>query len=1213
MKINGIEIPSCFICPITQRIMRDPVLLIDGITYERNAIESWLQNNSSNIFGVPLNGNVFKPMESLKATIDSFLKREQLEKFVTSLDKDELEYRFLEIRRSLIEGAMRKKREELERNSQKRKAVGHQQSLEPKNGENSDNKDVEESVSKKLRKDQGQEGLQRHPVGMDIDDDQKKREERADLNKNQPSPTQIHKQQNAANKPNAPTEPTRPIEPVEVEAAREDVVMGSDEEEQSRPPAKISNAEADLKKKAENDRGRGEERKIGRETIIIDDFIEPSIPETVFLKERSRRSLKPATHRRPLRSFTNHNSFDSSLPSEERKSVIEKSTHEQRISFKTKGGGDCAFHATLGQLVGDQFVCNDVESKRKKVAEAVRGAVKGRIIFSIIVEAIEAIIMGRDIDLSSSPLLSKLCEDYQNFYKQNDKSSDESWRQFERQLKHNQYIMNFIEEKSKKGLPSLKEKFHDCLNIEEGVLYGLIMSIDSLNTLFNKYKTVTNQNFKLETKVTKEILNEYATLIEKPGQWMLPTELNIIARVFNLHIMFYSRDLTKNNTIFAEVMHFNENEEEKVAVLFNGRDHYERMNNRLLNRAQGEGEYRHSPEVSPLVVPSPLMPKVSPQKPEKKLKSLSGKLKEFIQEAEDTNDESVRFNLALAYYHGGEESCAYLRNKNDQKVLREVVQDFKQAYHWFSKVIEIYKDDPDSLNYLGQMEFLGQGTGKNEKEGLKKLELAISVEKPSSDAQYFLGFLYRQGTEPVKRNEARAFELFWAAANNGHSGAQFNLGELFDFGIGVARDEKQAFLCYEKAAQQGYVYALDRLGELYYEGLGIAEDRKKAQECFEKAGKEYEKMAAQGDVLALNRLGEMQLYGLGRAVDGNKALGYFVPAAKQGNIEAKMNIATMNALGLLIPKNLEYAFEWYKSAADQGCAEAQYYVGNCYAQGVGIGSSFALGGPRETDACIYYEKASKQGHSEATNSLGEMYKLGRVLGYRDLKKAFELFKEAAPHSAVAQFNLGEMLEHGNEACLKNEVEAFNCYQKSAEEGYDEGQYALGRMYLKGVGTQKDESKAFEWYLKAAKQGNGDALYIMGQAYYSGNLNGIQRNYEQAVQYWMKAAEMGHPRSRWAMGYMCEKGYGVPKDINSAVRWWEAAAALGENNAKIALDNLKKRQTQSQAPRPAVPLPAAPMSLVPAYDVLSKISRLEKELEGLRRQLPPGQAFGNQRK
>jgi len=41
------RIPSDFFCPITEEIFFDPVMTEDGNTYERSAIELWLQGNDT--------------------------------------------------------------------------------------------------------------------------------------------------------------------------------------------------------------------------------------------------------------------------------------------------------------------------------------------------------------------------------------------------------------------------------------------------------------------------------------------------------------------------------------------------------------------------------------------------------------------------------------------------------------------------------------------------------------------------------------------------------------------------------------------------------------------------------------------------------------------------------------------------------------------------------------------------------------------------------------------------------------------------------------------------------------------------------------------------------------------------------------------------------------------------------------------------------------
>ena len=53
---------------------------------------------------------------------------------------------------------------------------------------------------------------------------------------------------------------------------------------------------------------------------------------------------------------------------------------------------------------------------------------------------------------------------------------------------------------------------------------------------------------------------------------------------------------------------------------------------------------------------------------------------------------------------------------------------------------------------------------------------------------------------------------------------------------------------------------------------------------------------------------------------------------------------------------------------------------------------------------------------------------------------------------------------------------FCQYQKAAESGHIEAQNNLGYCYQNGIGVEKNEVKAFEWYEKSAKQGDSNAQY-----------------------------------------------------------------------------------------------------------------------------------------
>jgi TPR repeat protein len=61
-------------------------------------------------------------------------------------------------------------------------------------------------------------------------------------------------------------------------------------------------------------------------------------------------------------------------------------------------------------------------------------------------------------------------------------------------------------------------------------------------------------------------------------------------------------------------------------------------------------------------------------------------------------------------------------------------------------------------------------------------------------------------------------------AAQGDAEAQYNLGDLYNFGNLVPQDDKKARQWFEKAAAQGYAGAQNDLGTLYANGSGVPRD-----------------------------------------------------------------------------------------------------------------------------------------------------------------------------------------------------------------------------------------------------------------------------------------------------------------------------------------------------------------------------------------------------
>jgi Mg-chelatase subunit ChlD len=68
------SIPKNFICPITQEVMKDPVVGPDGMTYEREAITNWLKKHkASPITRQPMDVLQLVPNRALKAMIEEIV------------------------------------------------------------------------------------------------------------------------------------------------------------------------------------------------------------------------------------------------------------------------------------------------------------------------------------------------------------------------------------------------------------------------------------------------------------------------------------------------------------------------------------------------------------------------------------------------------------------------------------------------------------------------------------------------------------------------------------------------------------------------------------------------------------------------------------------------------------------------------------------------------------------------------------------------------------------------------------------------------------------------------------------------------------------------------------------------------------------------------------------------------------------------------------
>lgn len=89
-----VEIPSYFVCPISMQLMKDPVTISTGITYDRQSIEKWLfKNTTCPVTRHPLSAVDLTPNHTLRRLIQAWCTLNALERIPTPkqpLDKSHI-------------------------------------------------------------------------------------------------------------------------------------------------------------------------------------------------------------------------------------------------------------------------------------------------------------------------------------------------------------------------------------------------------------------------------------------------------------------------------------------------------------------------------------------------------------------------------------------------------------------------------------------------------------------------------------------------------------------------------------------------------------------------------------------------------------------------------------------------------------------------------------------------------------------------------------------------------------------------------------------------------------------------------------------------------------------------------------------------------------------------------------------------------------------
>lgn len=356
---------------------------------------------------------------------------------------------------------------------------------------------------------------------------------------------------------------------------------------------------------------------------------------------------------------------------------------------------------------------------------------------------------------------------------------------------------------------------------------------------------------------------------------------------------------------------------------------------------------------------------------------------------------------------------------------------------------------------------------------------------------------------------------------------------------------EEATALYQKAADKGNAYAMWRLSKAYHNGDGVDYDDALALELVKQAANAGCE-EAKCDLAFTYMFG---WYGSGKAIEyGKKLLDQLVKTTDNSyvlsryamllfrgdepyeedkekaisilnDVKDKENSEYCRAMGYVyfygtdeIVVDVQKVVEYLTKAFQKGCRDCAYLIQGIYEYGYG---------EIKADKVKRIEWLDKGIKSNNADCMVEMAMICLSIDtsyadYHNSPKGIDLLKRAAMHrNGEAYYNLGVLYYEG-EYVKKDDIKAFENFEKASELNHPDGCGNLAWSYCNGIGCKKDINKGIEMYMKAVENGSGYAATSLYKILFSG-FYGVETNSELAIYYLLKAADMGDAEGCYKLG------------------------------------------------------------------------------------------------
>lgn len=308
------------------------------------------------------------------------------------------------------------------------------------------------------------------------------------------------------------------------------------------------------------------------------------------------------------------------------------------------------------------------------------------------------------------------------------------------------------------------------------------------------------------------------------------------------------------------------------------------------------------------------------------------------------------------------------------------------------------------------------------------------------------------------------------SATQGNAEAQYQLGEIYSFGLGLQVDLKAGKGWYQKAAEQGYTPAVDAI-KLHVDRENISNYKADKDRLAILAKQEQERIATyaaasldqlyqkvqNGDAEAQMCIGRRYLEGNGVTKDEKIGAEYLTKAVAQGHKRALLALHNAATPGVL----------------SGGSADAAFALGQIYAVGQGVPAS-------DVEALAWFRLAADGDYPGAVNMVKRyddkvLDKLRKDVEHGDIEATLTLAKRYLEPENSTGFGVAQAIPLLIRAAGLGNVEALQLLEEQAAPGWftdgnADAAFALGEIFYKGIGVVTDSTTATYWYGIAADKG-----------------------------------------------------------------------------------------------------------------------------------------------